>query len=99
MTGNSDDQQTTDEEYVGRVLKYRPSSLVPWIAEVGAQYADIGSWVDGDYMRFTPWALADIARVSLVLGSEFLRNATRADLLWCADGYRNLLEPELAFGT
>jgi hypothetical protein len=98
MTSNLDDQQITDEEYIARVLRYRPSSLVPWIAEVGAQYADIGSWLDGDYMRFTPWALADIARISLVLGSEFLRDAARDDLLWCADGYRNLLDAELGDG-
>jgi hypothetical protein len=94
-TGESDAPRTTDEEYVRRVLRYRPSSLVPWIARVGAQYSDIGSWLTGDYMRFNPWALSDIARVSLASGSEFLRDATRNDLLQCAEDYRNLLDPEL----
>jgi hypothetical protein len=65
-TSESDAPRTTDEEYVRRVLRYRSSSLVPWIARVGAQYSDIGSWENGDYMRFKPWALSDIARVSLV---------------------------------
>jgi hypothetical protein len=46
-------------------------------------------------MRFNPWALSDIARVSLVGGSEFLRDATRNDLFQCAEDYRNLLDPEL----
>jgi hypothetical protein len=46
-------------------------------------------------MRFNPWALSDIARVSLVGGSEFLRDATRNDLMQCAGDYRNLLDPEL----
>jgi hypothetical protein len=95
MTTDLDDQRTTDEEYIQRVLKHKPSSLVPWIARVGAQYKDIGSWLEGDYMRFTPWALADIARVSLVLGGEFRHDATRSDLLLCADAYRNLADPEL----
>jgi hypothetical protein len=95
ISNDADPPRTTDDEYVRRVLKYRPSSLVPWIARVGAQYSDIGSWINGDYMRFNPWALSDIARVSLVGGSEFLRDATRDDLLQCADDYRNLLDPEL----
>jgi hypothetical protein len=46
MTTDPDDQRTTDEEYIHRVLKYKPSSLVPWIARVGAQYTDIGSWLN-----------------------------------------------------
>jgi hypothetical protein len=95
MTADPGDQRTTDEEYIQRVLRYKPSSLVPWIARVGAQYSDIGSWLKGDYMRFNPWALADIARVSLVLGGEFRHNATRNDLLLCAEAYRNLADPEL----
>ena len=95
ITGESGAPRTTDEKYVRRVLRYRPSSLVPWIARVGAQYSGIGSWEKGDYMRFNPWALSDIARVSLVGGSEFLRDATRNDLLQCAEDYHNLLDPEL----
>lgn len=94
-TSEHDAPRTTDDEYVKGVLRYRPSSLVPWIARVGAQYAAIGSWENGDYMRFNPWALSDIARVSLVGGSEFLHDATRGDLLQCAEDYRNLFDPEL----
>src|ERR1700739_1517785 len=97
MTGQGG-PRTTDDQYIQRVRRYRPSSLVPWIARVGAQYADIGSWLDGDYMRFTPWALADITRVSLVLGSEFLNDATRDNLLLCAEDYRNLEHPDLGSG-
>lgn len=90
---------TTDDKYIQRIRRYRPSSLVPWISRVGAHYSDIGSWLDGDYIRFTPWALADIARVSLVLGSEFLGDATRADLLLCAEDYRNLESAGLGSGS
>lgn len=95
MTTSEHDASTTDDEYVRHVLRYRPSSLIPWIARVGAQYAAIGSWETGDYMRFNPWALSDIARVSLIGGSEFLHDATRDDLLQCAEDYRNLFDPKL----
>ena len=92
------EQQIPDEEFISRVRRHKPSSLVPWIAEVGAQYTEIGSWLKGDYMRFTPWALADIARVSLVMGNEFRRDATREDLLHCAAAYVALGDPELGSG-
>lgn len=95
-SGSDAPTPTTDEQYVRRVLRYRPSSLVPWIARVGAQYSAHGSWLTGDYMRFNPWALSDIARVSLVGGSEFLHDASQNDLLQCAEAYRNLLDPELS---
>jgi hypothetical protein len=99
MTTGEGALQTTDDEYVQRFLRYRPSSLVAWIARVGAQYADIGSWPQGDYMKFTHRALADIARRSLVLGGEFRYDATRDDLLLCAEDYPNLGDPELGTGN
>jgi hypothetical protein len=34
--------RTTDDDYIRRVLRYRPSSLIPWVANVGAQYSEIG---------------------------------------------------------
>jgi hypothetical protein len=95
MSVEGDAPRTTDEEYIRRVLQRKPSALIPWIARVAAQYADIGSWLHGDYMGFTPWALADIARVSLVLGSGFRHRATRNDLLLYAEAHRNLADPEL----
>jgi hypothetical protein len=92
------EQQTSDKEFISRVRRHRPSSLVPWIAEVAAQDAEIGSWLKGDYMKFTPWARADIARVSLVMGNEFRQDATREDLLHCAAAYVALRDPELGSG-
>jgi hypothetical protein len=43
-----------------------------------------------------PWALADIARVALVLGTEFNRStATIPDVLECAAAYEAVTDPDL----
>ncbi|MCV7382220.1 hypothetical protein H7K14_00050 [Mycolicibacter longobardus] len=49
-------------------------------------------------MKFTPWALADIARVVLVTSNEFRQDATRDDLLHLADDYVAQDDPELGTG-
>jgi hypothetical protein len=92
------DQQITDDEFIGLVRTYKPSSLVPLIAEVGAQYAHKGSWLEGEYIGLTPWALSDIARVSLVAGNEFRHKATRDDVIRCAAAYLSTRDPELESG-
>jgi hypothetical protein len=86
------DRNVGDDEYIARVRRHAPSSLLPVIAEAGAQYWVPGSWLDGDYRKLTPWALADIARVSLVSGNEHRKPATRRDLLECAAAYSALVE-------
>ncbi|EHB58714.1 hypothetical protein MycrhDRAFT_1150 [Mycolicibacterium rhodesiae JS60] len=63
---------------------------MPLVAQVAAQYWEPHSWLRGDYRdykKFTPWALADIARISLVSGNESRKPATRDDLLRCAGAY------------
>jgi hypothetical protein len=84
-----------DDQYVRRVRRYRPSSLVPLIASVGARYWENQSWLKSPYKKFTLWALVDIARVSLVMGTEF-RDSQRfeRDLLRSANDYVNLADPE-----
>src|SRR5271155_3020997 len=85
-----------DDEYVARVRRYAPSSLVPLVATAAAQYATPGSWEKSPWMKFTPWALADIARVSLISGNEFKSAATVDDLLRCCAAYVAVNDPELA---
>jgi hypothetical protein len=92
------DQDITDADFIGLVRRYKPSSLVPLIAEVGAQYAHKGSWLEGEGFGLTPWALSDIARVSLVAGNEFRRDATRGDVIDCAKAYLATRDPELESG-
>ena len=65
-----------DAEYVARVRRHSPSSLIPLIAQAAAQYWEPDSWLKTPYKKFTPWALADIARVSLVSGNENRSAAT-----------------------
>ena len=61
--------QIDDQEYVARVRRHKASSLVPLLASVAAQYWQHNSWLGGPFNGlFAPWALADIARVSLVMG-------------------------------
>lgn len=92
------DQQIADDEFIRLVRTYKPSSLVSLIAEVGAQYAHKGSWLEGEYIGLTPWALSDIARVSLVMGNEFRSEATRGDVINCAKAFLATRDPELESG-
>ena len=90
------DRQLRDSDFVARVRRHKPSSLVPLIAQVGAEYWQKNSWLDSPYKKFTPWALADIARVSLVQGNEHRQDATISDLLWCANDYVATADPALS---
>ena len=60
----------SDYEYRQRVRRYKPSSLVPLIAAAAARYWQQQDWLNSPYRKYTPWALADAARVSLALGNE-----------------------------
>jgi hypothetical protein len=44
---------------------------------------------------FAPWALSDIARVSLVMGNENRNDATMQDVLECAAAYAAVKDPDL----
>jgi hypothetical protein len=85
-----------DDEYVARVRRHAPSSLVPLLAATAAEYAAPGAWEKSPWLKFTPWALADVARVSLVSGNEFKSPATFDDLLRCCAAYVAVNDPGLA---
>jgi len=61
----------TDREYIQRVRRHPPSSLVPLIATTAARYWEQRSWLSDGHRKYTPWALADAARVSIVSGNEY----------------------------
>lgn len=89
-------QQIDDQEYVARVRRHKPSSLVPLVASVAAQYSQHNSWLGGPFNGlFAPWALADIARVSLVMGNEHRSDAIMQDVLECAAAYAAVKDPDL----
>jgi hypothetical protein len=63
--------------FVTKVSRFRPSSLLPLIAEFTARH-DPNNGVEPDHMRRAPWAFSAMARESLLHGSETGEsNATR----------------------
>jgi hypothetical protein len=78
----------SDHEYRQRVRRYKPSSLLPLIAATAVRYREQQDWLNSPYRKYTPWALADAARVSLAYGTEFNRaDATDWDLLQILNAY------------
>ena len=90
----------TDAEYVARVRRHSPSTLLPLVARTSAQYWEQSSWLQSPYKKYTPWALAeDIARVSLISGNRDSAVATQDDLLQCCAAYVQINDPELGSGN
>ena len=86
----------SDHEYRQRVRRYRPSSLVPLVAAAAARYREQQDWLNSPYRKYTPWGLADAARVSLSWGNEFNRlDATEQDLLQILNAYSRFDDPFL----
>jgi hypothetical protein len=66
---------------------------VPLVAAVGAANPDVSDWMG---KGIPPWVLAEIARVSVLRGTEFNREpATIADLNDCANAFLNLDDRDL----
>ncbi|MFD0261085.1 hypothetical protein ACFVH7_22815 [Kitasatospora indigofera] len=63
------DRLVKDDEYVQRVRRHRPSVLIPQIAAASARWWG-ETWWTSPYRKFTPWGLAETARVSLSYGNE-----------------------------
>jgi hypothetical protein len=93
------DRLLSEEEYRQRVRRHRPSSLLPLIAAAAARYGRPErpqSWLASPYKKYTPWALADAARVSLAYGTEKGRSdAAEDDLLRILAAYSSLKDPTL----
>jgi hypothetical protein len=93
------DRLVSEEEYRQRVRRHRPSSLLPLIAAAAARYGRPDrpqSWLGSPYKKYTPWALADAARVCLAYGTEQQRSdATEDDLLRILAAYSSLKDPTL----
>ncbi len=95
MTRAPGSRATRDQDYVARVRRHRPSALLPLIARASAAYSLETSWLKSLYRKYTPWALADAARVSLAYGNEYRQDANDADLLRILDMYSQLEDRSL----
>lgn len=86
-----------DGEYVQRVRRHSPSSLLPLVAAAAAKYGAPerpAPWLSSPFRKYTPWALADVARVSLVSGNEHRSSrTTERDLLEMLAAYSALDDP------
>ena len=89
-----------DAEFVQRVRQHAPSSLVPVVARYGSEFVDPVKYRTSRTAVYAPWVLAEVARVSLVYGTEFRNKpATDDDLLSCCAAYQALADPELGRRT
>ena len=85
-----------DNQYMQRVRKHKPSSLLPRVASAACTYLTKAKWIASPYRIYTPWALADAARVALTHGTEFNRtDATDDDLKAILAAYDALDDPYL----
>jgi hypothetical protein len=83
-----------DSQYMQRIRKHKPSSLLPLIARTATRYLTKEQWIASPYRVYMPWALADVARVAITRGTEFNRGiATDADLLAILGAYSELDDP------
>ncbi|MCO7273343.1 hypothetical protein [Cellulosimicrobium cellulans] len=95
MAVNRYDREVRDGEYLQRVRRHPPSGLLPLVAAASARYPMDG-WESSPGRRYTPWALADVARVSLAYGNEKRGGVTdEDDLLSCLCAYSSLGDPTL----
>lgn len=93
MAANLYDRLVSDHEYVQRVRRHRPSALLPVVAAASARWKDSSYW-NSPYMKYTPWALAETARVSLAYGNEHRGDGscTEEDLLRILAAYSQLTD-------
>ncbi|SDJ02375.1 hypothetical protein SAMN05444157_1333 [Frankineae bacterium MT45] len=87
-------RRVSDGEFVARVRRHTAASVVPLVAQLGALHAERADWLSAGAPP--PWALAEIARVALVLGTDFNRtDATMDDVRACVAAYTNIDDPDL----
>ncbi|MFJ6354807.1 hypothetical protein ACIQKB_35790 [Streptomyces sp. NPDC092046] len=94
MTRSFFHSPVTDREYVQRVRRHPPSSLLPLIASGSSQRPTKTEWMQDRTGLYRPWGLADAAWMSLVCGNEYRqRKATGADLTEILAQYTALDDP------
>lgn len=82
-----------EARYIERVLRHSPDSLVPLIAATSAGLPDVRDLGRQDLGPYGPWALLDVAWVSLALGRDGRSPATSDDLAEIVGLYLALDDP------
>ncbi len=88
-------------EYLMRLVRrYKPSSLLPRLAALAASHVPHDSWLNNPKGFFiTPWTIAKLAELSLVLGKEHRPGADLSDLRECCEAYLNVTDPDLTLSS
>jgi hypothetical protein len=83
---------TSYQDFQQRVRRFRPSDLLPAVGATSIEFFEKDSW-GRDRLR-VPWALAEIAKASIVAGNEF-RSAkvTERDIVELCFEYSSLDDP------
>ncbi|MEV4677303.1 hypothetical protein AB0K34_37095 [Actinomadura sp. NPDC049382] len=71
----------TDDDYIQLVRAFPPSSLLPFVAQAGVWATEERRAGKSPIHAWQEWALADIARVSIVHSNEFRAGAASIDKL------------------
>ena len=76
------------------VLRLVPTRVKAAIAAAAARYHEQEQWLNSPFRKYTPWALADAARVCLAYGTEYNRTeASEQDLLQILNAYSRFEDP------
>lgn len=93
---------TTEAEYRRQITRYRRGSLLRLIAAAATQFSgprNLRGYLAPEALNYRPWALADVARVSLAASARGPRaQPTHQDLAYILAMYNNLDEPLRAEG-
>lgn len=84
----------TDRQFCSFVRKFNTSSVIRQIAEISAE-----RWSpdpsENDFRQMAPWALAEIARVTIGYGNQYRPDASRDDIGWLCAAYTAIEDPAL----
>lgn len=104
LAAELDSPATTEFEYRRRAARYRRSGLLQLIAHMAAQFSgpqNPRGWLEPAARQYTPWALADVARVSLAASARPRQArvaASLADLDFLLAMHNNLDDPARSDG-
>lgn len=92
-----EEPEVTDEEFVAHVRQYKRRSLLSRLAADASRHTSSKEWLArGKAGLYAPWALAEVARVSLAYGNEHGRPTTAETVAECSMLFAGLGDADLA---